>query len=272
MRTDHAPAHLLEERVGQRLGRDGSGKEQEGKGKAHGRVSRQRGVATLPVTPRVAKAARSCFSSPTVMKPTFRLALGAFLSLIGLPRPARSAEAGQIVYVGTYTDKESRGIYRFRFDDAKGRAHPRGPGRGNGEPVVPHERREGTIRVRRERERSGGRRECFRGGSADGRPDPAEPARERRRLALPPHPRPHGPVSPRRQLRRQRRRTPGRPRRHALARRHPHRARRGADRSRTRTARTSTASTSTPRTASSSSPTSESTRSCSSGSTRRAVA
>ena len=60
------------------------------------------------------------------MKPTFRLALCAFLSLIGLPRPARSAEAGQIVYVGTYTDKESRGIYRFRFDDAKGVLTPEG--------------------------------------------------------------------------------------------------------------------------------------------------
>ena len=51
------------------------------------------------------------------MKHTLCLAL---VSLVGLAASAHSAEAPQTVFVGTYTDKESRGIYRFRFDDATG--------------------------------------------------------------------------------------------------------------------------------------------------------
>lgn len=57
---------------------------------------------------------------PTVTKNDRRLFLGATLALAVLPVPARSAEGPFTVLVGTYTDKESRGIYRFRFDDATG--------------------------------------------------------------------------------------------------------------------------------------------------------
>ena len=60
------------------------------------------------------------------MKQTRRRALGALLSLAGLALPAHAAEAPQTVFVGTYTDKESRGIYRFRFDDATGALFPDG--------------------------------------------------------------------------------------------------------------------------------------------------
>ena len=60
------------------------------------------------------------------MKQTPRLALLALVSLLGLGVPAHSAEGQQIVFVGTYTDKVSRGIYRFRFDDASGGLTPDG--------------------------------------------------------------------------------------------------------------------------------------------------
>ena len=59
-------------------------------------------------------------------KQTLRRALGALLSFAGLVVPAHAAEAPQTVFVGTYTDKESRGIYRFRFDDATGALTPDG--------------------------------------------------------------------------------------------------------------------------------------------------
>jgi 6-phosphogluconolactonase len=60
------------------------------------------------------------------MKEALRLVLGGLPSLAALAVPAHSAEAPQTVFVGTYTDKESRGIYRFRFDDAKGVLTPDG--------------------------------------------------------------------------------------------------------------------------------------------------
>jgi 6-phosphogluconolactonase len=43
-----------------------------------------------------------------------------------LPRAAKAASDGLLVYVGTYTDTDSRGIYRLRFDDASGRLTPDG--------------------------------------------------------------------------------------------------------------------------------------------------
>jgi 6-phosphogluconolactonase len=54
------------------------------------------------------------------MKNDRRLFLGAALALALLPVSARSAEGPLTVLVGTYTDQESRGIYRFRFDEATG--------------------------------------------------------------------------------------------------------------------------------------------------------
>lgn len=60
------------------------------------------------------------------MRQTLRPVLGAFLAFASLAVPARPAEAPQTVFVGTYTDKESRGIYRFRFDDAQGLLTPDG--------------------------------------------------------------------------------------------------------------------------------------------------
>ena len=37
---------------------------------------------------------------------------------------ASAADFSQLVYVGTYTDKNSKGIYVFRFDPATGEAGP----------------------------------------------------------------------------------------------------------------------------------------------------
>ncbi len=48
------------------------------------------------------------------------LALGAALA----PRP--STRAGHVMYVGTYTGPQSKGIYAFRFDDASGSLEPIG--------------------------------------------------------------------------------------------------------------------------------------------------
>jgi 6-phosphogluconolactonase len=57
---------------------------------------------------------------PTAMKNYRRLFLGTTLALAVVPVPARSAEGPFTVFLGTYTDEASRGIYRFKFDDATG--------------------------------------------------------------------------------------------------------------------------------------------------------
>ena len=49
-----------------------------------------------------------------------RLFLAATVGLASLAAVVRSADPPLTVFVGTYTEKDSRGIYRFRFDDATG--------------------------------------------------------------------------------------------------------------------------------------------------------
>lgn len=56
-----------------------------------------------------------------------RIAAVALVSLAAaLSSATAAASEAQLVYVGTYTDKDSRGIYRLRFDDASGRLTPDG--------------------------------------------------------------------------------------------------------------------------------------------------
>jgi 6-phosphogluconolactonase len=62
----------------------------------------------------------------------------AFVAAVSLPIAAiavvRSAAAGRLVYIGTYTSDSSKGIYAFRFDDASGVLAPLGLAAGTKSP------------------------------------------------------------------------------------------------------------------------------------------
>ena len=67
------------------------------------------------------------------------------------PAAAHSAEPGKFwVFVGTYTDHESKGIYRMVLDTAIGQALGAGARRRAIQPFVPGDSSDGKIPVHRE--------------------------------------------------------------------------------------------------------------------------
>jgi 6-phosphogluconolactonase len=65
------------------------------------------------------------FPLATVIRPRLRYSF-AVLAALATAASAAPTESPLFLYVGTYTDGDSRGIYRFRFDDATGRLTPDG--------------------------------------------------------------------------------------------------------------------------------------------------
>ncbi len=63
------------------------------------------------------------------MKLSCRLLFGGLASvcaLLGVVAPAMAQQAGRLMFVGTYTNEKSHGIFSFRFDDQRGTLTPLG--------------------------------------------------------------------------------------------------------------------------------------------------
>ena len=192
------------------------------------------------------------------------------------PRAASAASDGLLVYVGTYTDKDSRGIYRLRFDDASGRLTPDGVAAETESPSFLATSADGRLLFavnetsRFEGAPSGGVSAyaldpvtgalTLRNRQASGGTSPCHLTLDRRRT-----------FPPRRELRGQRRRAAGCRGRPPVAGRVPRGPEGPRSELRGRTDRTPTASTWTSRRGGSSFPTSASTRSSSTASTASAA-
>ena len=135
---------------------------------------------------------RSSLMSSSCRSAAALLAAATLLPL-GVPGPAPAADgppAGKSwVYVGTYTGKDSKGIYRCEFDPATGKLSEPDPGGRDGQPDLPRHPPERQVPLRRRRDRQlrrqeGRRRQRLRHRPEDRRFEAAQPAVLRRRRAV----------------------------------------------------------------------------------------